>query len=69
MLGVPGIKIPNLSRTSRHFYNFMGVPNEPSGFSLPFDLDEKVMRSSFLDLLEGSVLHLKDDQANFIGIQ
>jgi hypothetical protein len=49
MLGVPGIKIPNLSRTSRHFYNFMGVPNEPSGFRFSFDLEEKMMRGCFLD--------------------
>jgi len=40
-----------------------------SGFSLSFDLEEKVMRGGFLDLPEGPVLHLKDDEANFIGIQ
>ena len=40
-----------------------------SGFSLSFDLEEKVMRGGFLDLPEGPILHLKDDEANFIGIQ
>ncbi len=30
-----------------------------SGFSLSFDLEEKVMRGGFLDLLKGSVFHFK----------
>ena len=69
MLGVPGIEIPNLSRTSRHFYNFMGVPNEPSGFRFSLDLNEKMMRGGFLDLPEAPVLRLKDNEAHLIGIQ
>jgi len=40
-----------------------------SGFSLSFDLDEKVMRGGFLDLTKDLIFHLKDDQAHFIGIQ
>jgi len=40
-----------------------------SGFSLSSDLEEKVMRVGFLDLLNDPVLHLKDNEAHLIGIQ
>jgi hypothetical protein len=40
-----------------------------SGFSLSFDLDEKLMRVGFLNLAKNPIFHLKDDQAHLIGIQ